>query len=533
MDRKIYSDIKLKTLDTTDDYVDIEGLASVAVADRDGEVVDLSGLDLSNYMKNPIILYQHDRTQPIGKALDIKVNGNSLFLKARIFKNMNEQAYYGVKNGVLKSFSIGFRALDGKFDDTKNVFIFTKAELFEVSIVSVPANPEAVFQVVKDIDGECKGLCVLKLQKLKINDDKFSTTPWGDVDKTELHNKLYEMGDKKAIDEAYLYVGDYEKVTTWCCPHHEIVGNELLPNINGIEAAYAALNGARGNKPDIPEEAIKKAKQHLKKHYLKAYELGLIKNLPDEFKKDVDMNREKGIENQELTLDNIIQNIEKETRLSADVITKILLFLNFSIFKEDGTFTTFASKYGISKSNPYEDLYKVLKQIKDEYKSDKEFNAFGVLLKDLGLSTISRASAWIYKTYQVRQQGTTQDKLLTARTFAESWFFRTFGLTTDNLLKFKSVVKAIDKYQDVMTDFVSGQTYKPNTNKKDVNVEVLEKQIEQLTQFVKELREELKQKQQLSVVEYFKALDAETALKEFDEVSKIVNEKIKSEIEGE
>jgi len=285
MKNKGYVEIAFKALepDNNNEYVDIEGMATVPTIDRDEEIVNPLGLELENFEKNPIILFNHDKNIPVGKALEVKATKSGVYVKCRIFKNMNEKVYNGVINGILNSFSIGFLGKEGTYDPETDAFIYTKAELFEISIVSVPANPNAQFTMTKAI---CNGgTCALKAisENIKIS-DKISEKPWSDVDKTVLANKLKEIGDKKAIDEAYLYVGDYEKITTWCCPHHELSGNELILNKNGVIAAYQALKGAHGNKPNIPDEAYNKALEHIKKHYLELYKKGYINNLPDEFK---------------------------------------------------------------------------------------------------------------------------------------------------------------------------------------------------------------------------------------------------------
>ena len=44
----------------------IEGWANKAVVDRGGDMIPKDAWDLKNYSKNPIILFSHDKNQPIG-----------------------------------------------------------------------------------------------------------------------------------------------------------------------------------------------------------------------------------------------------------------------------------------------------------------------------------------------------------------------------------------------------------------------------------------------------------------------------------
>lgn len=118
-------------------------VASTETTDRHGEIVKQDGWDLKNYKQNPILLYMHDHTKPLGKASRVwieKVSGKPKLM----FKGMISAATdYGkaakqlMDEGILNSFSVGFRIqeMDGN--------TITKAELHEISLVSVPANPEA------------------------------------------------------------------------------------------------------------------------------------------------------------------------------------------------------------------------------------------------------------------------------------------------------------------------------------------------------------------------------------------------------
>lgn len=127
-------------------------VASTAVEDRHGEVVSVDGWDLKNFKKTPVMLWAHDHQEPaIGVAKNMKVEGvgkkarlifepvfHDFTEKAKALKNM-------VEEGIINSFSVGFRPLevDGN--------TYTKQELLEVSLVNVPANPEARILTSKSV----------------------------------------------------------------------------------------------------------------------------------------------------------------------------------------------------------------------------------------------------------------------------------------------------------------------------------------------------------------------------------------------
>lgn len=118
-------------------------IASSSVVDRQGEVIDQSGWDLKNFKDNPILLWMHDHTKPLGKATRVWLDktGKEPVLKFKgVISTATEwgrAAKQLVDEGILNSFSVGFRAND--IDDNT----ITKAELYEISLVTVPANPEA------------------------------------------------------------------------------------------------------------------------------------------------------------------------------------------------------------------------------------------------------------------------------------------------------------------------------------------------------------------------------------------------------
>lgn len=123
---------------------EIIGIASTEATDRDGEVILQNGWILDNFIKNPVILASHNYYEfPIGKATDIQVSDGKLIFKM-IFSKATEKAIEAaqlVQEGILKSFSVGF--IPREYDPMQPNMI-TKAELLEISLVTVPANPEAL-----------------------------------------------------------------------------------------------------------------------------------------------------------------------------------------------------------------------------------------------------------------------------------------------------------------------------------------------------------------------------------------------------
>lgn len=143
---------ELPTADDPIDSIFIEGYASTTDVDRSGDVVpkDVWEKGLENYLKNPIILSQHDHDDPIGRMVEHRIDAKGLWIRARI--SAAAEVFNLIKDGVLTAFSIGFMIKDAEYVSAANVFLVKELELTEISVVSVPCNQNTVFSVAKAFD---------------------------------------------------------------------------------------------------------------------------------------------------------------------------------------------------------------------------------------------------------------------------------------------------------------------------------------------------------------------------------------------
>tara|TARA_R100000734_G_C3316204_1_gene108607 strand:- start:1892 stop:2719 length:828 start_codon:yes stop_codon:yes gene_type:complete len=129
-------------------------VASSATPDRYGDIIDQKGWILENYKKNPVVLLNHDSNQlPIGKG-NVYIRNDKLTIDVE-FDSEDERAAEverKAKKGFMNAVSVGFRPLeskprselptDNKYYGQRGMY-YSKAELLEVSIVTIPANGEA------------------------------------------------------------------------------------------------------------------------------------------------------------------------------------------------------------------------------------------------------------------------------------------------------------------------------------------------------------------------------------------------------
>jgi HK97 family phage prohead protease/HK97 family phage major capsid protein len=142
--------------DSENEVVAISGYASTSDKDRVNDVILpeawQNGID--DFKSNPIILAFHDHSKPIGRADSVDIDNRGLRISARIKKSAAGQIFNLIKDEILSTFSVGFRVKDADYDADTDIFVIKEAELFEVSVVAVPANAKATFSVSKSCNTE-------------------------------------------------------------------------------------------------------------------------------------------------------------------------------------------------------------------------------------------------------------------------------------------------------------------------------------------------------------------------------------------
>lgn len=140
-------DVEVKALS---DF-ELEIIGSTEAMDRDQEVLTADGWDLKNFKKNPVVLPAHNYGEPpVARAKSVKIVDGKLTFKIEFPEegvNPVSDIYRKLyKSGFMNAASVGFIPRDYKYGNDKNepYRTFLKQELLELSLVSVPANPEAL-----------------------------------------------------------------------------------------------------------------------------------------------------------------------------------------------------------------------------------------------------------------------------------------------------------------------------------------------------------------------------------------------------
>ena len=109
-----------------------------------GYRVDVSGINLQRFQANPVMLYEHNPEQVIGRWENIRVDNNRL-MATPVFDNedpVGKEVSRKVDKNFLRGASIGIIPL--KMEYVNDEFVLTASEQVEASIVSIPSDQGAV-----------------------------------------------------------------------------------------------------------------------------------------------------------------------------------------------------------------------------------------------------------------------------------------------------------------------------------------------------------------------------------------------------
>ena len=230
--------------------------------DRYGDVIHARGWDLKNFNANPIALFGHDAStveNVVGRARNVRVSGSQLvgdieFMGADV-NPAAEVVYQMVKGGFLKTVSVGFAPIE--WEPTKDKsrpggIDFKRQELLEISVVPIPANPNALHQA------KAAGIEVERLALLARSGETWTCGAARDLPLADA-TTWDGPGAEKRIFDAYGFDGDKPDVAkaaraflfhdaahptlkgSYKEPFADLVAGELKAFPEGIRAASSRL----------------------------------------------------------------------------------------------------------------------------------------------------------------------------------------------------------------------------------------------------------------------------------------------------
>lgn len=153
---RAYSILDIKSVD--EEKRVITGMATTPNPDRVGDIVEPLGAE---YAAEIPALWQHNHWAPVGVAKLGKATAKGIPFTIELsktdepgtLKDRLDEAWQSVKLKLVRAVSIGFRALEYAYMDTGGVR-FSKVEIMELSLVTIPANSDCTIQTIKQYDAE-------------------------------------------------------------------------------------------------------------------------------------------------------------------------------------------------------------------------------------------------------------------------------------------------------------------------------------------------------------------------------------------
>ena len=146
--------LRIGELKDADDGWEVAGYASTWARDLGNDVVQPGAfkqtLDSGARVR---FLYAHDAASVLGRPLSLKEDATGLHGVFKISKTrLGHDVHTLLQDGSLDSFSIGFLAKDFDYDEKAGVRNLKQIDLLEVSVVSLPMQPQALVTGVKGLD---------------------------------------------------------------------------------------------------------------------------------------------------------------------------------------------------------------------------------------------------------------------------------------------------------------------------------------------------------------------------------------------
>ena len=126
-------------------------VVSTSRLDRDGDIIEVTGIDLEAFRSNPIVLNQHRRDEPIARCVEIGVKGDALEALVQFpdkgISPKSDEVYGLIQAEVLNAVSIGIIPREWSNINDDKPWLgkrYSTSEMVEFSVVSVPANADAL-----------------------------------------------------------------------------------------------------------------------------------------------------------------------------------------------------------------------------------------------------------------------------------------------------------------------------------------------------------------------------------------------------
>lgn len=179
-------------------------VASSDAVDAYDEIVEQSWV-LERFRANPVVLYAHQsRELPIGQATRVELVEGNLETTIRFASAQAnpkaEQVWKLLQEGALRAVSVGFVPKTVRYEkrNGQDVYVLADNELHEISVVPIPANPEALAKM------KAKALAAATVEAGTKALQPADTAPENVMTEKEFQDQLAKSAAEKALAERLL-----------------------------------------------------------------------------------------------------------------------------------------------------------------------------------------------------------------------------------------------------------------------------------------------------------------------------------------
>lgn len=164
MDRKIPATMRerktlgvalnLKTVEESGRFAGYASVFGVVDNQRDVMLQGAFSRTLAGRLAEIRLLWQHQQDEPIGLFTRIAEDASGLYVEGRLLLQVQRarEAHALLREGAISGLSIGYSPVRYHIDEATGIRKLAEVELWEISLVTFPANDAAQVTVVKQAD---------------------------------------------------------------------------------------------------------------------------------------------------------------------------------------------------------------------------------------------------------------------------------------------------------------------------------------------------------------------------------------------
>ena len=202
-------DIDIKEVDKEEGIVKF--ILSSGTPDRQGEMIDQTSWKLSDYLKNPVVLWSHDAYQPaIGQMISLGTNADSMLEGSVKFAvkeyDFAKTLFNLVAGKFIRAVSVGF--VSETSDTVNDVKVLKDNTLYEVSLVNIPADALALAKMkgidISTLDTlKSKGIVEPHVKVENVETKKIETEEIQETETTTSENKILSVKSRNVLQKAH------------------------------------------------------------------------------------------------------------------------------------------------------------------------------------------------------------------------------------------------------------------------------------------------------------------------------------------